>query len=105
MAKSKRGRNQEPVFTKLSPSTWERAQIIDEEAEDYYWCLDCERAYPAGWVRLQWDNIAGDSLQLCPYDGCGGDTVMDARRWSEIRDVHPEYPEIPEWDHLYPMYG
>ena len=27
------------------------------------------------------DKITGDS-QICPYEGCSGDTILDAKKWA-----------------------
>jgi hypothetical protein len=61
---------------------------------DWVWCLHCQRCYQVGEFR----EIRG--LQMCPYDDCGGDTVVDAWSWlpreySEgVR--RPDWPEVPE---------
>ena len=67
-------------------------------AEEYKWCLHCERAYKKGEHRL----ING--LKMCPYNGCNGDTVIDAWDWSKIQKEHRDYPEVPEIGKVYPMY-
>jgi hypothetical protein len=41
---------------------------------------------------------------MCPYPECSGDTVMDSLLWEEVREKHPEYPEIPERRKEYPLY-
>ena len=64
----------------------------------FFWCLHCERTYRQGECR----EI--DGLQMCPYDGCDGDTFMDAWPWGSIRDCDPGYPVIPEEGKVYPMY-
>lgn len=61
-------------------------------------CLHCERAYRVGEYRK-----IGD-LQYCPYPECDGDAVLDPWTWKRIREIHPEYPEIPEKDKVYPLY-
>lgn len=63
---------------------------------NYLWCLHCERGYERGKWRER------DGLQLCPYHDCGGDTVLDAFDWDEVRDYHPEYPAAPRWGVHYP---
>ena len=76
-----------------------RDDIFDEEKRpEFLWCLHCERAYRNGEFRL-----AG-GLQMCPYEGCDGDTVVDGWGWDQIREKHPEYPEIPEKGKVYPLY-
>ena len=66
---------------------------------DWLWCLHCERVYQAGEYREQ------KKLQMCPYEGCNGDTVLDAWTWESLREIHPEYPKIPTRETLYPLYG
>jgi hypothetical protein len=65
----------------------------------WIWCLHCERCYQAGEYR----EI--DNLQMCPYEDCDGDTVLDSWLWKEIQEKHPKYPEIPERNKEYPMYN
>ena len=64
----------------------------------FFWCLHCERTYRRGECR----EI--DGLQMCPYDGCDGDTFVDAWSWESIRNSNPEYPVIPLEGVVYPMY-
>jgi len=71
----------------------------EKKRSDYLWCLHCERTYKRGKFRK-----VGD-LQMCPYEGCDGDTVLDAIDWENIRYHHPEYPQIPEEDKVYPEYA
>ena len=78
----------------------ERDKIFsDEDSSEYLWCLHCEHAYKKGYFRLKND------LQLCPYSGCGGDTVIDGWDWEKLRDDHKDYPEIPEIGKHYPLYN
>ncbi len=65
---------------------------------EWVWCLHCERCYKVGEYRLIRD------LQLCPYNDCDGDTVMDSWRWTEFRENHPDYPLEPDRDIRYPLY-
>jgi hypothetical protein len=87
----------------------------------YLWCRECERAYQYGSYKEKvyrlpeqfpielrtgffylgitpsdLKDIDDSRLQMCPYPGCGGDTVFDAFEWEWLRSYHPEYPEIPE---------
>lgn len=82
---------------KLPLSQLDRFQVFEEEPDAYYWCGHCERAYPVGTVRLLRE------LQMCPYDDCNGDTVMDARPWRDVR--FGSMPEVPDWGVEYPLYG
>lgn len=73
----------------------------DYECKDgmYLYCIHCERTYPCKEYRVQkpGDVFRGEEpLQLCPYDDCTGDAVVDAVEWSDVRVQHPEYPEIPD---------
>jgi hypothetical protein len=63
----------------------------------FCWCLHCERTYRRGECR----EING--LQMCPYEGCNGDTFGDAWPWEKIRGEH-NYPVIPTPGEVYPMY-
>ncbi len=56
----------------------------------FLWCLHCGRTYRRGECRV----VKG--LQMCPYDGCDGDTVLDAVPWGAMRSAWPAYPVIPE---------
>jgi len=57
---------------------------------DWAVCLHCGRAYQIGEFRL----IRG--LQMCPYSGCDGDTVLDP--------VHYPFPEPPERNKIYQLW-
>jgi hypothetical protein len=46
----------------------------------------------------------GIPMQFCPYEGCDGDTFGDAWSWNTIKEKHPEYPDSPERDKVYPLY-
>jgi len=67
------------------------------EEGTYLYCFHCERAYEYGNFR-QIDN-----LQMCPYENCTGDAVMNAHEWTSIRQAHKDYPEIPELNKVYPL--
>jgi len=69
---------------------------------EWVWCSHCERCYKAGEYRIEVQMR--NELQMCPYPDCDGDTVMDAREWNQLCDIHPEYPKEPERDKLYPLY-
>ena len=67
----------------------------DEKPCAFLWCLHCGRAYRWGEYR----EING--LQMCPYEGCDGDTVMDGWRWDEVSQGKPDYPKRPKLGHVY----
>jgi len=69
----------------------------DRKPGDWLYCTHCQRAYKAGEYR----EFQG--FQLCPYAGCSGDTVLNAWAWERVRGIHPEYPEEPERDVVYPL--
>ena len=83
----------------------DREKIVADCAEDsFLYCIHCERTYQTGQYREQ-DFPGLVTLQMCPYDGCDGDAVIDAWSWASIRSENPDYPEIPEEGIVYPMYG
>lgn len=71
---------------------------MDDDAV-FLWCLHCERTYRRGECR----EI--DGLQMCPYEGCDGDTVLDGKPWNWARVEHPDYPTIPTEGQRYPLYS
>lgn len=79
----------------------DRDEMFDTSNEsDYLWCLHCERAYNKK------DHRNVDGLELCAYEGCNGDTVLDARDWKKVREGREEeYPEIPVAGKIYPLYS
>ena len=88
--------------TKLRKATDRELAIEEDINSPYLWCLHCERTYTRGEYRTI--NLDGQYLEMCPYEDCDGDTVIDAWPWETILEKHPEYPEIPERDKYYPMY-
>ena len=98
--------------------------LVDGVCESgYLYCMYCERAYKEGEYRLkpsQWsaedavvfreEGMSQDMIEMslaavkmCPYPDCAGDE-WDGWPWETIRESHPEYPEIPEIGHVYPLY-
>lgn len=71
--------------------------LDSSEYGDHLWCLHCQRAYPKGYFR----HLHG--LQMCPYEGCDGDTVLDALDWAQVRERHQEYAKTPKLGTVYPM--
>jgi len=63
---------------------------LDEKPCAFLWCLHRGRDYRWGEYR----EING--LQMCPYEGCDGDTVMDGWEWGEVRDGHADYSKTPK---------
>jgi hypothetical protein len=53
-------------------------------------CMHCERCYRVGEHRM-----GKDGREYCHYEGCDGDAVMDAWRWSHVRKNHKGYPRVP----------
>lgn len=75
----------------------DRQKCLNEKPEPkYLYCTHCERAYKFGEYRQI------DSLQLCPYENCSGDTIMDAMNWDQYR-IDPQ-PKIPELNKRYPLW-
>ncbi len=75
----------------------DREKVFTERPKPkFLWCMHCERAYKYGEFRKV------ENLQLCPYDGCEGDTVVDAYDWNNCRK--DEDPEIPKYGEFYPAY-
>lgn len=83
--------DRDQIFGKLPPGT-------------YMWCMQCERTYPHGEYRTAFDDSGDDLLQMCPYEDCESDVVLNSKEWSWVRDYHPEYPEKPEPKVLYPLH-
>jgi len=78
---------------------------------DYKWCLHCERTYH--WTECRYEKMEPfivnhvkyePEFYLCPYEDCNGGYYGDGWDWENIRESHPEYPEIPERNKVYPLY-
>ena len=89
----------------------DREQAFGKPKGKYMWCLHCERTYEYGQFRVQRvkpfivDHIKyAPEFEMCPYEDCDGDTVLDAWNWEDIREHHPDYPEIPVAGKRYPLY-
>lgn len=76
-----------------------QTEAFGRKEGEWVWCLHCERCYQVGENRLE---ISGQ--EYCPYPNCDGDTMFDSWLWKEIKEKHPDYPEIPERDKIYPLY-
>ena len=84
----------------FQPKNLERDRAFKASSKtSHYWCQHCERAYKKGFFRL----IKG--LQMCPYKGCDGDAVIDARCWSFIQDIHQGSPKTPKVGEVYSLWG
>lgn len=81
----------------------DRDKIFRKSKSSYLYCIHCERAYLNGKFREVKDEEFGDILQMCPYDGCDGDVVIDAWEWEQVIENHPEYPKVPEKGKIYPL--
>ena len=105
------------IVTALGKGMLEVVKLEREEAfagerrSDYVWCLHCERTYQYWEFRevkaekFMVDHVEYDPVyQMCPYEDCDGDAVLDAWDWSEVREGHGDYPEIPEPAEAYPLY-
>jgi hypothetical protein len=71
----------------------------------YLWCLHCERTYRPGQYRIAESD--GMEFQMCPYDDCDGNVVIDAWDWEKVRVTEagtPRYPEHPAPGASYPLY-
>lgn len=73
-------------------------------ASGWLWCLHCQRAYKWGEYREVQLVRGGFTFQMCPYDDCDGDTVLDGVPWEAIRSNHSDYPEIPTRGQTYLLY-
>lgn len=93
--------------------TLDREEAFEKESRpEYIWCLHCERTYlydESRVVKIEpftVDHVKYEPVfQMCPYEDCDGDAVLDAWDWNYVREHHPDYPEIPEHGVVYPMYG
>jgi hypothetical protein len=89
----------------------DQEKMFYRKKEEWVWCLHCERVYQVGEYRAEKPDRMminmgfKEDLQMCPYAGCDGDTVTDSWPWETIREKHPEYPEIPEREKVYPLYS
>ena len=82
----------------------DREQAFGENEIEYYWCLHCERAYHKDELRTVVD-ADGQVMEMCHYEDCDGDAVIDAWDWADLKEGHPEYPDHPEKKKIYPLYG
>lgn len=76
----------------------DRSRIFGGVDPEFAWCLHCERAY-----RFEDRRFVG-GYEMCAYDDCDGDAVMDAWDWERAREWHDFYPKVPSHGATYPMY-
>ena len=85
----------------------DRDSIFGETPKgSFMWCMHCERVYLFGSYRTLVTKELGEfgALQMCPFEDCDGDAVIDAKDWDWVRDCNPQYPETPEVGKVYPLY-
>lgn len=69
--------------------------LFGPSESEYFWCLHCERTYKNGEFREV--TRRGEILQMCPYEDCSGDGVMDSWEWDKIlEESDKDLPQIPE---------
>lgn len=84
----------------------EREEMFEELPEGaFLYCIKCERAYPKDKFRKAVDTQFWVEMQMCPYEDCTADAVLDSWEWDTIYLQNDDYPEIPEEGKVYPMYG
>ncbi len=72
--------------------------IFGKVIGEWVWCSHCQQVSEAGQFRLS------PNFQMrCPNWECDGDKVQDSLDWKKMLEYHPEYPEFPEEDTVYPM--
>jgi hypothetical protein len=81
----------------------EREEMFGKTESGFLWCLHCERAYKDDEYRTE-VNSEGEKMEMCHYEGCNGDAVIDAWDWAEVKEGHPEYPDIPKKGVVYSLY-
>ncbi|MBE9047988.1 hypothetical protein IQ255_26945 [Pleurocapsales cyanobacterium LEGE 10410] len=82
----------------------EREAMFGKTESGYLWCLHCERAYKESEYRTE-VNRNGDMMEMCHYEDCDGDAVIDAWDWADLKEGHPDYPDNPVEGKVYPQYG
>lgn len=75
--------------------------FVGRQAGDWVWCLHCDRCYQLGEYKLSDYRVEGRHLQLCPYEDCDGDTVMDAWPWEDYYQ-DAAWPRVPVRGQEYP---
>jgi len=81
--------------------------MINENNVVYLWCLHCERTYKDGEFREVVEKVPygqTETYEMCPYDDCDGDTVIDAKTWKWVKSINPQYPSVPLSNVVYSLY-
>lgn len=71
----------------------------------WVFCLHCSRAYRRGEYRLVRSRLLRGFLRMCPFEGCDGDTVLDAIPWPKVLLANSSLPLIPERGKVYSLWG
>lgn len=82
--------------------------LLGWSPDEWVLCWKCNRAFPGEEaIELEQESFIVDHVlieprpdYICPYPGCGAG-VWEGWLWSEVREVKPEFPEIPEKDKVY----
>lgn len=69
------------------------------------YCLNCERTYAHGVYRILSEEKGERLFQMCPYEDCDADAVLNAREWEWVLTLHPEYPKTPVSSVVYPLHS
>jgi DNA-binding CsgD family transcriptional regulator len=97
----------------ILPTEYQRELAFGSQSRcKYLWCLHCERTHEYGkYKTVKWKPFVVDHVryeeefQECPYEDCNGSVINDAWDWNYIRELNPDYPEVPEHGKVYPLYG
>lgn len=72
----------------------------------WFWCLHCERAFPATMPDSARKDECGywiDAPVKCAFEGCDGH-IGDIWEWELVLKANPEYPETPVEGERYALY-
>jgi hypothetical protein len=72
------------------PAGFTNRQRFHGQHAEHLWCSRCTRAFPNGTYRQV------GSVRHCPYAGCSGHAIVDARDWAIVRNAHADYPGTPQ---------
>ena len=75
---------------------------------NYFVCMFCDRAFDWNDVVVVHEKpfvvnhvkYEPNDWPQCPNEDCRGH-ALDAYGWKQVRNYHPEYPDVPEKDTLY----